>query len=82
MEKKSWADFRECGLLWFVNNLLHVFGWAIIVELDDSGELSSCYPARVAFRGFSSNSNEKGYQNVSKFMKDNAETLYKETMEK
>jgi hypothetical protein len=81
MEKKTWTEFRESGLFWWINNLLHTFGWAIVVELDDNKELVDCYPARVKFRGFSLESNEKGYQKVSKFMKDNAETLYNETME-
>ena len=54
--KKSWDEFRDNGLLWFINTILHMFGWAIVVEVDN-GEVINAYPARVTFRGFSEESN-------------------------
>ena len=33
--KKTWTEFREIGLLWFINTILHMFGWAIVVEVDN-----------------------------------------------
>jgi len=71
-------EFRNAGLLWFVNNLLHVFGWAIVV--DDSNTLRM-YPARVKYRGFNERDNDEGYMKVSQYMKDNAATLLSEIEE-
>lgn len=80
INKKSWEEFRESGLLWFVNQTLHLFGWAIVVEIDD-GNITSVYPARVKFRGFPEKSNAEGYIKVSKFLKENADALYNESIE-
>lgn len=30
-------EFRESGLLLFVNTFLHIFGWVIVIEMDDDG---------------------------------------------
>ena len=35
VEKKSWEEFREIGLLWFINTILHMFSWAICFEIDN-----------------------------------------------
>ena len=75
--KKTWTEFREIGLLWFINTILHMFGWAIVVEVDN-GEVINAYPARVAFRGFSEESTTSGYQKVSKWMAENAAELLDE----
>lgn len=48
IERKSWEEFRNAGLLWWINMILHTFGWAITVELKD-GKIIDCYPARVKF---------------------------------
>ena len=29
IERKSWEEFRNAGLLWWINMILHTFGWAI-----------------------------------------------------
>jgi len=79
--KKSWKEFRESGLLWWVNTMLHTFGWALCIEIDDDGEISNCYPARVKFRGFGNEQVTDGYINLSKYMKENADELLKESME-
>ena len=57
--KKSWEEFRATGLLWFINTILHMFGWAIVVNIEH-GEIIDVYPARVEFRGFSESTNTKG----------------------
>ena len=80
--KKSWKEFRESGLLWAVNQFLHIFGWSIVISINkDSGEIIDVYPARVKYRGFSEDSQTRGYQNISKYMKENAEELLDEAME-
>jgi hypothetical protein len=81
VDKKTWKEFRECGLLWWINSLLHMFGWAIVVSLDDNGEIIETYPARVKFRGFDLKSNDEGYQNVSKYLLDNIQEIEKESRE-
>ena len=72
IERKSWEEFRNAGLLWWINMILHTFGWAITVDLID------CYPARVKFRGFGEENNTEGYQKVSQYMRDNAGKLFEE----
>lgn len=77
IDKKSWKEFKDCGLLWYINTFLHMFGWAIIVSIKE-GEIVEVYPARVKFRGFNEESNTNGYRKVSKYMKDNASKLLTE----
>lgn len=81
VEPKTWAEFRKTGLLLIINQLLHVFGWAIVVELDEQKQVVDCYPARVKFRGFEGKAVEESYRNVSEYMKDNADELLKEASE-
>lgn len=57
--------------------ILHTFGWAIVVEMDN-GKITEVYPARVKFRGFNEENNTDGYIGVSKFIVENAEELLKE----
>lgn len=78
VQKKSWEEFRSAGLLWWVNMILHTFGWAIVVNVEDDGSVSGAYPARVKFRGFDEKSNDAGYQSVSDYLKANAAELAKE----
>ena len=37
-----------------------------------------CYPARVKFRGFSTESNTKGYIAISEYLKNNIDDMAKE----
>ena len=80
-DKKTWQEFRESGLLWWINMILHTFGWAIVVDVEDDGTVSNAYPARVKFRGFDEKSNAKGYQAVSEYLKENADVLAAESKE-
>lgn len=78
--KKSWDEFRNSGFLWWINMILHTFGWAIVVTIDD-GKIIDVYPARVKFRGFEEKNNDEGYIKVSKYMNENANELLKESMD-
>ena len=80
VEKKTWEEFRDAGFLWWINMILHTFGWSICVEVDDR-EIVNAYPARVKYRGFLEKNNTSGYIKVSKFMKENADALLKESEE-
>lgn len=79
VEKKTWQEFRETGLLWWINMILHTFGWSIVVVVEDDGTITDAYPARVKFRGFAEKNNTEGYQNVSKYLLENIPEIEKET---
>ena len=80
-EEKSWKEFRDSGLLWWVNKSLHLFGWSIVFELDGIGKINRVFPARVKFRGFGEDINTEGYIKLSDYLKENAEQLSKESKE-
>ena len=75
--KKEWIEFRSTGLLLIINQILHIFGWAIVCEMDGE-EVKSVYPARVKFRGFNNENVSQSYQKISEYMKDNASELLDE----
>ena len=78
VDKREWKEFREMGLLWWINMVLHTFGWAIVFSFDEGGELGEVYPARVKYRGFNEKSNDEGYTKVSKYLSENATDLLKD----
>lgn len=77
MQEISWEEFRDSGLLWFTNSILHNFGMAIAIDFD-SEKAVKAYPARVKYRGFDEKTNDLGYYKVSKYLSDNAQTLLSE----
>ena len=81
MEKKSWDEFRDSGLLWWINMILHTFGWAIVIGKNSEENITEVFPARVIYRGFSEESNTSGYKKVTSFLKENIEDLEKEANE-
>lgn len=79
MERKKWNEFRQTGLLWFINSILHLFGWAIVLSYkDENDDEPTAYPARVPFRGFDEEHNTKGYQMVTHYLKKNIDYLMDE----
>ena len=79
VEKNTWKEFRESGLLWFINTILHVFGWAIVIDVDlDNGDIVNGYPARCKFRGFDEKCTVKGYEDVTKYLQENISDLVKD----
>lgn len=81
IDEKSWSEFRTSGMLWFVNTILHAFGWAIVLDIDDNDKIVGCSPARVKFRGFSEEINTKGYIALSEYLKQNIDDIAKEAKE-
>jgi hypothetical protein len=73
--------FKDTGLLLLVNQFLHIFGWAIVLDQEDDGTFSRMYPARTKFRGFNTKNTDIAYRQVSRYMLENAETLVKEANE-
>lgn len=80
VRKRSWEEFRNSGLLWWINMILHTFGWAIVMDIKDE-KVISAYPARVKYRGFSEEFNSDGYEKVSRYLNDNSSDLLKESLE-
>ena len=80
VEKRTWKEFRDSGLLWFVNRIIHVFGWAIVLEVDedDNDKVTKAYPARVKFRGFNEKTESKNFVDISKLMVKDAKALLEE----
>jgi len=77
IDKRTWEEFRETRFLQFANTLLHVFGWAIVLNMKD-GVVIDVYPARVKFRGFDEKSNTEMYIRLSEYMAKNGEILLNE----
>lgn len=78
LEKRSWDEFRKTGLFMFVNTILHAFGWALVVEVDNFKELGDdapvilCYPARVKFRGFGEEDQTQMHDRISDYLANTA----------
>jgi len=54
------------------------FGWTIVFEFSNEGNLQDVYPARVKFRGFSDDVMQKSYRSLSQYMFENGEELFNE----
>jgi hypothetical protein len=74
LERKTWDEFRKTGLLFIVNQLLHAFGWVIVFESYNDGQLD-VYPARTKWRGFTEEAQTDGYKKVTVYMNENAGKL-------
>ena len=66
----TWEEFRDSGALWYVNRLLHLFGLAICLEIED-GKVVKAYPAKCKYRGFSADCEEEGYAKLTKYISKN-----------
>lgn len=77
VDKKTWREFRDSGFLWWINMILHTFGWAIVLQTDN-GKIINAYPVRVKYRGFHMKSTENGYIKVSEYMDENSKELLEE----
>ena len=78
VEKLTWEEFKSSGLLWFVNSILHLFGRAIVFEYTKNKKLKRVYFARCRYRGFDTQSIEKGFVNLTNFLSKNMKELKKD----
>lgn len=85
VEAKQWGDFRKTGLFMFANTILHAFGWALVCQVEydkelkkELGPVTKVYPARVKFRGFSTEDQTEMHQKIAKFLAENSDELNKE----
>ncbi len=77
--ERTWSEFKDCGLLWWANRMLHFFGWAIVFEYSEKdGAFKRAYPARVTFRGFDHKTEDEGFEKLTKHVRDNANELMEE----
>ena len=78
IEKRTWEELQDIGLLWWINRALHLFGWSIVMSFDDKGKLVEVYPAKVKFRGFDEKTEENGYIRLTNYLNKNSGRLAKE----
>lgn len=82
VENKTWEEFRNTGLLWYINTMLHVFGWAIALHVDEqTNEVVGGTPSRVKHRGFSEKVGSDNRIKISEYLKNNINDLCKEAKE-
>lgn len=77
IERKTWDEFRAAQLLWWVNRFLHIYGWALVCEME-GGKVANCYPAMVKFRGFTNECEIEGFIGLSRHIAENAERCARE----
>lgn len=77
--KKTWKEFQDCKLLWWVNRSLHLFGWAIVLQQGEDGDIIDAYPARVKFRGFSEKTEQEGFDVLSRYLEHECSELSNES---
>lgn len=75
MGKKTWDEFRSTGLLLFVNQFLHIFGWSLVVVYNKD-KVIDCYPARTEWRGFKEEHTTEAYEKVTTYLKNNISSLH------
>jgi hypothetical protein len=78
--KETWEKFRDSQMLWFVNTILHVFGWCILLEKTKNGFMYAV-PARTSFRGFSEARNTEGYKKLTEHLANDIDELLKDVHE-
>lgn len=79
MERITWKEFGDTGLIVIINQLLHAFGLVIVREYDDEGKFIGAYPAKTKFRGFSERTTANAYAKVARYMSDNHEKILEDS---
>lgn len=74
-------EFHKTGLLLFVNQFLHIFGWALVIEMNNDGSGMRLYPSRCKYRGFSTESTTKAYINITKHIEERLPQLLDDVKE-
>lgn len=77
--KKTWDEFSAAGLLFVVNTFLQFFGWILMVQRNESGEIIDIFPCRTIWRGFKHQDYAEGHARVAKYLKENSDNLLNET---
>lgn len=75
IQRMSWKDFEGTGLNLIINQILHIFGWCIVIEFDHEWKPINAYPARTKFRGFPVEAQSAAYLKVSRYIAENGAIL-------
>ena len=75
LDQKTWEEFQSTGLLWLVNTFLHTFGWTLMTQVDDDGNIIGGVPCRTDYRGFTTDINDEVYLKVTDWLKENIDIL-------
>ena len=68
------GEFQDTGLVLFVNEFLHIFGWTLVVEIDDYGG-KTLYPAKTKFRGFPEGSVSRAYDKLGAYISSHIDEI-------
>jgi hypothetical protein len=75
-ERCTWREFQQSGLLWWINRSLHLFGWAIALEVgEDEQTILEAYPVRCKFRGFDTGCESQGFRRLTRHILKNSGRL-------
>lgn len=75
--ESTWQEFADSGLFWWTNRSLHLFGWALVREVEEDGTIIRIYPARCTFRGFSEDVETNGFKKLTTHIATNVNDLVK-----
>lgn len=76
----TWEEFAAAGLFWWINRTLHLFGWALVREIDGD-VVTRVYPARCRFRGFDEETEADGFRRLTAHLRDNTDDLVRQTLD-
>ena len=79
MDKKTWQEFQQTGLVWWINRQLHLFGWSLVLMQDkDTKEVFDAFPARTSWKGFDRKDEEERFKTLTEYLAANVNDLVKE----
>lgn len=67
----TWDEFRETGMLFHVNQMLHPLGLAIAINIGDNGEINGTTPLRVKYRGFTEKDQDEQHIKIANYLAKN-----------
>jgi hypothetical protein len=73
LEEIPVKEFKDSGLLFFVNLVLQPLGISLVVEIHDN--IYRLFPARTKYRGFSNESQDNGYKHLNEYLKKNIDKI-------
>jgi hypothetical protein len=79
LRRISWEDLRATGALLVVNQILHTYGLALTVQVEEDGSISDAYPTRCRLRGFPQPYQDEEYSKLARYLAANAEQLVEDT---
>ena len=77
VKERTWEEFRESGLFWFINTILYMFGWAITLEVDENFNVKNAYPSSRGGKIFDDEANRRGYLRVAKYLSKNINQIHR-----